>query len=85
MLPREFGAARAPLARLARGDRRIGAVAIAVVSSSTGIFAGDDPAFLASTYSFGVLFAFTAAQLAVIRLRTTRAGSRASVPARGRR
>ena len=35
----------------------------------TGIFGKDDPAFLASAYSFGVLFAFTAAQLAVIRLR----------------
>jgi len=31
--------------------------------------ANGDPAFLASLYSFGVLIAFTAAQLAVIRLR----------------
>ena len=31
----------------------------------------DDVAFLASLYSFGVLLAFTAAQLAVIRLRVT--------------
>jgi APA family basic amino acid/polyamine antiporter len=35
----------------------------------TEIAAGGDPAFLASTYSFGVRIAFTAAQLAVIRLR----------------
>ncbi|MBM2823234.1 MAG: amino acid permease, partial [Thermoleophilia bacterium] len=35
----------------------------------TEIVAGGDPTFLASLYSFGVLIAFTAAQLAVIRLR----------------
>ncbi|HET9461574.1 MAG TPA: universal stress protein, partial [Gaiellaceae bacterium] len=35
----------------------------------TEIAASGDPAFLASAYSFGVLIAFTAAQLAVIRLR----------------
>jgi basic amino acid/polyamine antiporter, APA family len=35
----------------------------------TEVAAGGDPAFLASLYSFGVLIAFTAAQLAVIRLR----------------
>jgi nucleotide-binding universal stress UspA family protein len=33
--------------------------------------AGDDVAFLASLYSFGVLLAFAAAQLAVLRLRVT--------------
>ncbi len=48
----------------------IGVVAIAIVVA-VGVLAGDDPAFLASLYSFGVLFAFTAAQLAVIRLRQT--------------
>ena len=68
MLPREFG----------RLDRRslvsrqaliaTGVIAVAIVVG-TGFFGGDDPAFLASAYSFGVLFAFTAAQLAVIRLR----------------
>ena len=36
----------------------------------TEVAADGDPAFLASLYSFGVLIAFTAAQLAVIRLRT---------------
>ena len=37
----------------------------------TELAADGDPAFLASAYSFGVLIAFTAAQLAVIRLRVT--------------
>ena len=68
MLPREFGR----LERRSLVSREalvaIGLLAIAVVVG-TGIFAGDDPSFLASAYSFGVLFAFTAAQLAVIRLR----------------
>ncbi len=43
-------------------------VAIAIVTL-TGTVATNETAFLASTYSFGVLLAFTAAQLAVIRLR----------------
>jgi len=43
-------------------------VAIAIVALA-GSFAEDETAFLASTYSFGVLLAFTAAQLAVIKLR----------------
>jgi basic amino acid/polyamine antiporter, APA family len=47
-------------------------VAAAVISIAlvlgTGLI-GDDVEFLASLYSFGVLLAFTAAQLAVIRLR----------------
>jgi nucleotide-binding universal stress UspA family protein len=42
-------------------------ISIAVVLG-TGLI-GDDVEFLASLYSFGVLLAFTAAQLAVIRLR----------------
>jgi APA family basic amino acid/polyamine antiporter len=37
----------------------------------TELAADGDPAFLAAFYSFGVLIAFTAAQLAVIRLRAT--------------
>ena len=70
MLPREFGRLqrRSLVSREAIGA--VGLLATAVVVL-TGIFAGDDPAFLASAYSFGVLFAFTAAQLAVIRLRKT--------------
>ena len=42
------------------------AIALIVV---TEVAADGDPTFLASLYSFGVLIAFTAAQLAVIRLR----------------
>ena len=68
MLPREFGR----LERRSLVSREsliaIGVLAVAVVVG-TGTLADDDAAFLASTYSFGVLFAFTAAQLAVIRLR----------------
>jgi amino acid transporter len=47
-------------------------VAAALISSALMIgtsFIKDDVAFLASLFSFGVLAAFTAAQLAVIRLR----------------
>ena len=68
MLPREFG--RLERRSLVSREALVatGAVAIAIVVV-TGIFGKDDPAFLASAYSFGVLFAFTAAQLAVIRLR----------------
>ena len=67
-LPREF----------ARLERRSvvssEAIAIAAVLAIglillTELAAGGDPAFLASLYSFGVLIAFTAAQLAVVRLR----------------
>jgi APA family basic amino acid/polyamine antiporter len=45
-------------------------IAIAIVTL-TGTVATNETAFLASTYSFGVLLAFTAAQLAVIRLRVS--------------
>jgi basic amino acid/polyamine antiporter, APA family len=67
-LPREF----------ARLERRavVSSEAIAIAAAlAVGLIvlteaaADGDPAFLASLYSFGVLIAFTAAQLAVIRLR----------------
>jgi APA family basic amino acid/polyamine antiporter len=67
-LPREF----------ARLERRavVSSEAIAIAAALaiglivlTELAANGDPAFLASLYSFGVLIAFTAAQLAVIRLR----------------
>jgi APA family basic amino acid/polyamine antiporter len=67
-LPREF----------ARLERRsvVSSEAIAIAAAlaiglilMTELAAGGDPAFLASLYSFGVLIAFTAAQLAVVRLR----------------
>jgi APA family basic amino acid/polyamine antiporter len=45
-------------------------IAIALVAGSAGRH--DQVAFLASLFSFGVLLAFTAAQLAVIRLRRTK-------------
>ncbi len=68
MLPREFG--RLERRSLVSREALLvtGLIAISIVVG-TGIFGADDPAFLASAYSFGVLFAFTAAQLAVIRLR----------------
>jgi APA family basic amino acid/polyamine antiporter len=67
-LPREF-------ARLER--RALVSSEAILIASGLGIgaivlmevAADGDPAFLASAYSFGVLIAFTAAQLAVIRLR----------------
>lgn len=67
-LPRKF----------ARLERRsvVSSQAIAIAAALaiglillTELAAGGDPAFLASLYSFGVLIAFTAAQLAVVRLR----------------
>ena len=67
-LPREF----------ARLERRavVSSEAIAIAAALaiglillTELAADGDPAFLASLYSFGVLIAFTAAQLAVLRLR----------------
>jgi APA family basic amino acid/polyamine antiporter len=73
MLPREFGRVERRTLVSREATLSIGVVAIAIVLL-TGLFAGDDVAFLASTYSFGVLFAFTAAQLAVIRLRRTEPG-----------
>jgi APA family basic amino acid/polyamine antiporter len=64
--------------RLARRERRalVSREAVAIAAGLaialiviTEVAAGGDPGFLAATYSFGVLLAFTAAQLAVIRLR----------------
>ena len=68
MLPREFGRLERRSLVSREALLAVGVVAIAIVVA-TGVLAGDDAAFLASLYSFGVLFAFTAAQLAVIRLR----------------
>ena len=68
MLPREFGRIERRSLVSREAILATGGIAIVIVVL-TGIFGGDDPAFLASAYSFGVLFAFTAAQLAVIRLR----------------
>jgi APA family basic amino acid/polyamine antiporter len=57
----------------------------------TEVAAGGDPEFLAAIYSFGILIAFVAAQLAVIRLRMTEPDlarpfvARPNVTFRGRR
>jgi APA family basic amino acid/polyamine antiporter len=64
--------------RLARLERRALVSTEAIVAAAalaiglivlTEVAAGGDPEFLAAMYSFGILLAFTAAQLAVIRLR----------------
>jgi basic amino acid/polyamine antiporter, APA family len=68
MLPREFGRLERRTLVSSEAILSTGVVAIGIVIA-TAVFANDDTAFLASTYSFGVLLAFTAAQLAVIRLR----------------
>ena len=67
-LPREFARLerRAVVSSEAIGLAAGLAIALILI---TEIAAGGDPTFLASLYSFGVLIAFTAAQLAVIRLR----------------
>ena len=67
MLPHAF-------ARPARGARPplAGAVAVAAIASGLivlAVTAGNGERFLAGLYSFGVLIALTAAQLAVVRLR----------------
>ncbi|RDI73479.1 Amino acid permease [Gaiella occulta] len=69
MLPRRFGRLERRTLVSSEAILATGAIAIVVVIA-TDVFAGDDTAFLASTYSFGVLLAFTSAQLAVIRLRS---------------
>jgi APA family basic amino acid/polyamine antiporter len=70
MLPRELGRLerRALVSSEAIILIALGAVAVVILN---GIFGSDDAAFLASLYSFGILLAFTVAQLAVIRLRQT--------------
>jgi APA family basic amino acid/polyamine antiporter len=69
MLPRPFG-------RLSRTTLISPAAIVSTAVISAGIllvakWAGQPVRFLASLYSFGVLIAFTAAQIAVIRLRFT--------------
>jgi APA family basic amino acid/polyamine antiporter len=67
-LPREF--ARLERRALVSSEAIIIAAALAIaLIVVTEVAAGGDPEFLAAIYSFGVLIAFTAAQLAVIRLR----------------
>jgi len=67
-LPREF--ARLERRALVSSEAILLAAGLAIgLIVVTEVAAGGDPAFLASIYSFGVLIAFTAAQVAVIRLR----------------
>jgi APA family basic amino acid/polyamine antiporter len=68
-LPRSFGrlSRRAHVSPMAIGS--VAAVSSAVVIATS--FFRRDVQFLASLFSFGVLLAFTAAQLAVIKLRVT--------------
>ena len=72
MLPRAFG-------RLSRRTliSPVSIVSIAVLSVGVLLIArgaGEPVRFLASLYSFGILIAFTAAQVAVVRLRFTEPG-----------
>ena len=67
-LPREF--ARLERRALVSSESILIAAGLAIgLIVLTEVAAGGDPTFLASLYSFGVLIAFTAAQLAVISLR----------------
>src|SRR6266498_3150418 len=72
MLPRAFGRLnqRTLIAPISIASGAAIAVALLVAAS----FAGGEVRFLASLYSFGALLAFTAAQLAVIRLRFSEPG-----------
>jgi nucleotide-binding universal stress UspA family protein len=67
MLPREFGRIERRTLVSQEAIVAIALIAIAIVVV-TGVTV-DDVQFLASVFSFGVLLAFTLAQLAVIRLR----------------
>ncbi len=67
MLPREIGRFERRTLVSRETIAAITVVAMAIVGVGAAI--GDEAKLLASTYSFGVLLAFTLAQLAVIRLR----------------
>jgi APA family basic amino acid/polyamine antiporter len=68
-LPRSFG--RLNRRTLVSPQAILAAAGISMALVVGTALTGDDIAFLASLYSFGVLLAFAAAQLAVIRLRYT--------------
>ena len=72
MLPRELGRLERRTLVSREAIAAITLVAIAVVL--VAVIVGDEEQFLASAYSFGVLLAFTLAQLAVIRLRRSEPG-----------
>jgi len=66
-LPRAFG--RLNRRTLVSPQAIVAAAALSIALVAATAAAGDDVVFLAGLYSFGVLLAFAAAQLAVIRLR----------------
>ncbi|MBA2462353.1 MAG: APC family permease, partial [Actinobacteria bacterium] len=66
-LPRSFGRLNRRTLVSPQAILAVSAISIALVIGTR--MAGDDVVFLASLYSFGVLLAFAAAQIAVIRLR----------------
>ena len=66
-LPRAFG--RLNRRTLVSPQAIVAAAVLSIALVAVTAAAGDDVVFLASLYSFGVLLAFAAAQLAVIRLR----------------
>jgi basic amino acid/polyamine antiporter, APA family len=68
MLPRELGRLERRTLVSAEAIVAISLVAIAIIVGNA-VLGEDDPVGLASVYSFGVLLAFTAAQLAVLVLR----------------
>jgi APA family basic amino acid/polyamine antiporter len=68
-LPARFG--RLHRRTLVSPQSIFAAAAVSIALLIVTAFLGDDVSFLASLFSFGVLLAFTAAQLAVIRLRFT--------------
>ena len=70
MLPRQFGRLHRRTLVSPHALAAVAVASIAVVISTS--FLKDDVASLASLFSFGVLLAFTAGQIAVIRLRMTR-------------
>ena len=72
-VPRAFGRLdrRTLVSRAAIAATALTAIAVVL---AVGVLADDDVELLASLYSFGVLVAFTAAQLAVLRLRVREPG-----------
>ncbi|HET8607518.1 MAG TPA: universal stress protein [Gaiellaceae bacterium] len=72
MLPAQFG--RLHRRTLVSPQAIAAAAAISIVLLVITAFLGDDVSFLAALFSFGVLLAFTAAQVAVVRLRFAEPG-----------
>ncbi len=83
MLPRELGRLERRTLVSRQSIAAIALVAIAFVLAGAAV--PDEAQFLASTYSFGVLLAFTLAQLAVIALRRREPDLPPSFPGSARR